>query len=84
MFISFAQQYPSGKATDGRREQLPKTSLLPRTITDAKYEVVEEVHPIVQRLNGGEEIPAGGWRGGEEIPAGGWRGGEEIPPGGWR
>ena len=35
-------------------------------------------------LQGGEEIPAGGWRGGEEIPAGGWRGGEEIPAGGWR
>jgi len=35
-------------------------------------------------LQGGEEIPTGGWRGGEEIPTGGWRGGEEIPTGGWR
>ena len=24
-------------------------------------------------VNGGEEIPPGGWRGGEEIPPGGWR-----------
>lgn len=47
-------------------------------------EFKKNIKDSILNTQGGEEIPAGGWRGGEEIPVGGWRGGEEIPAGGWR